>query len=368
MEFVFWQNVVSIHQSTFLRNLSEDNEVYLVVEKEQSQERLSQGWKLPNTGRLNIITAPNKEVIGNLISVKKNAWHVFSGIYANELVFSALKLCLKKNIKLGLMFEPFNSQGWKGSLRFILNYWYCLRFRKNIHFILPTGNFACDQYKRVGYKSDKIFQWAYFTEVLEKKTFDSNKNNIEKKLPDLLYIGQLIPRKNITALIDVLVKHTELFNSFTIIGSGIQEDVIKQKTLNHPKIKLLGNLLNEKVKDILSTVDLLILPSNFDGWGAVVNESLLAGTPVLASENCGSSVLLKGNRGQVFSLRKNNDLEVKLLACLQKGKINDDVRDEILDWSKKNISGSAASDYFIKIIGYLEGRSIHKPLAPWTLG
>jgi glycosyltransferase involved in cell wall biosynthesis len=298
--------------------------------------------------------------------IKKEAWHMFLGIYANKLVFNALKLCVKKNIKIALMFEPFNPQGWKGSLRLVLNYWYYKRIHHKIRFILPTGNLACDQYERVGYKADKIFQWGYFTEVLERKPVLSTHDTSQSALPSLLYIGQLIPRKNILSLIDVLIKHIDLFHSFKIICSGIQENLIKHKILNYPKIKLLGTLPNEKVKDVLSTVDLLVLPSNFDGWGAVVNEALLAGTPVLASENCGSSILLKSVRGEMFSLYNGNDLEYKLLARLHKGKITDNVRNEIFDWSRENITGSSASNYFTKIINYVEGKSIHKPIAPWT--
>ena len=49
---------------------------------------------------------------------------------------------------------------------------------------------------------------------------------------------------------------------------------------------------NTKVRLAIEEADLLVLPSRFDGWGAVVNEALGAGTPVLVSDLCGSSYLV----------------------------------------------------------------------------
>ena len=47
--------------------------------------------------------------------------------------------------------------------------------------------------------------------------------------------------------------------------------------------------------------DLLVLPSLFDGWGAVVNEALQAGMRVLCSTACGAASLLDGRqRGGSF--------------------------------------------------------------------
>lgn len=36
--------------------------------------------------------------------------------------------------------------------------------------------------------------------------------------------------------------------------------------------------------------DYLILPSLYDGWGAVVNEGLQSGCKVLVSKDCGASI------------------------------------------------------------------------------
>jgi len=47
--------------------------------------------------------------------------------------------------------------------------------------------------------------------------------------------------------------------------------------------------------------DLVVLPSRYDGWGAVVNEALQQGVPVLASDNAGASALVRASgAGAVF--------------------------------------------------------------------
>lgn len=47
----------------------------------------------------------------------------------------------------------------------------------------------------------------------------------------------------------------------------------------------------EEIPSILSNQDILILPSIYDGWGAVVNEALQSGLYVISSNQCGAKDL-----------------------------------------------------------------------------
>jgi glycosyltransferase involved in cell wall biosynthesis len=58
-----------------------------------------------------------------------------------------------------------------------------------------------------------------------------------------------------------------------------------------------------------------VLPSRFDGWGAVVNEALMVGTPVICSDRCGASdVIENGRNGYVFEA-DNADALLQRLHC-----------------------------------------------------
>ena len=50
-----------------------------------------------------------------------------------------------------------------------------------------------------------------------------------------------------------------------------------------------------KISEIINQVDCLSASSYHDGWGAVVSEALLIGIPVICSDTCGSSVIVKAS-------------------------------------------------------------------------
>jgi hypothetical protein len=70
-------------------------------------------------------------------------------------------------------------------------------------------------------------------------------------------------------------------------------------------------------------------------------------------------------RGEIFYFSGNNTLEVVLKKWIQKGKVSVGTRTEMIEWSKKNISGESAVDYFLEIIDYVSGKTDNKPLTPW---
>lgn len=109
-----------------------------------------------------------------------------------------------------------------------------------------------------------------------------------------------------------------------------------------------GRLSNSDAHLQMATHDYLILPSLYDGWGAVVNEALSVGTRVLCSKACGASILLDGNeRGEAFS--QKNDIQI-LKKWICQGNLSVAERMKIIYWANENITGNAASNYFLKTL------------------
>lgn len=361
MKFVFWQNVLSIHQSAFIRNVAENNHVTLVVEKKLNEERIKQGWPIPDFGKAIQIVSPDITTINSLLHDKESI-HIFTGIKSFRLASEVFTLATKQKAKVGVILEPFNWIGLKGKLRFLKYLFLRFKYGKDIDFLLVIGNRGRWCYEKTGFDSAKIYDWGYFTEsnkLISKKTTNIS---LDRK-PNIIFVGSIENRKNILHLISVCKNNREVFQNFSIIGSG----PLKQELLfliKDSNFSYLGNLPNEKVKEHILDSDLLILPSKFDGWGAVVNESLTMGTPVLVSENCGSSILADGHfRGAVFSIDKNNMEEI-FIDFLKKLPYGDSERNAIVNWADKSISGKIAGEYFIKIIEnvYYDAKT---PIAPW---
>lgn len=353
MKFVFWQNSISIHQIPFLRELAKEHSVTLVTECGISTERTKEGWSNPDIGNLYVAVAPNDNVIKSLIA--KNDQHVFSGINAFPLVYKAFKFAIKSNKSISVLSEPYNIRGFKGKLRYIKYVILGLRYGKHINRIFTTGIEGEWVYRIAGWPVDKICQWGYFTDNI----CDTTQDKTNHTRPNLIFIGKICRRKNIIPFLRVAIKYHDLYNELRIIGDGPLKHELMTTISKVKNIHYQGVVSNKEVNYYLQKADLLILPSLYDGWGAVVNESLSTGTRVFCSDNCGASILIdkNGYRGTVFPLKK---MEESLRQELSRPALSDTHRKNIIEWSKSHISGIIASAYFINCI-----KSRTKPIAPW---
>lgn len=347
MSLVFWQNVISIHQSAFIKSLSAINPVTLVVERECSAARLKEGWKVPQMGNARIIIAPDDSKISELLA-DKESYHIFSGIDANPMVYAVFKQAAKNHCRIAVMLEPYKWLGITGLLRRLKYKYLRIRYEKYINVLFVTGYKGEECYIKSGFSREKIYQWGYFTEHRHIHA----KSIIEQTKPNIIFIGRLDVNKNILNLVKVIKTQTCLFNTFYIIGNGSLESRLLKIIEEEQQIKYVGAIPNENITDYLSRSDLLILPSLYDGWGAVVNEALMCGTRVLCSENCGASALLDNNeRGGVFCFDEHNsDMKMQLRKWLEKGPITQEQRRNIINWTYDHISGDNAATYFNAVL------------------
>jgi glycosyltransferase involved in cell wall biosynthesis len=181
-------------------------------------------------------------------------------------------------------------------------------------------------------------------------------------------MGQLIPRKGLDILIKSLKRLSVQNWMLDIYGSGPSlQDLIK--LVNdfelQNKIHFRGSIANSETRGIYSDYDLLLLPSRFDGWGAVINEALMSGTPVLCSDTCGAKDLVTASGGgAIFHSESISSLKAELETIITKGKPTEDQRSKLIDWSK-SIEGSSIAKYFIDIAEYMSGQTPVRPLPPF---
>ena len=73
---------------------------------------------------------------------------------------------------------------------------------------------------------------------------------------------------------------------------------------------------------MLSAADVLVLPSHWDGWGAVINEALCNGARVVCSDFCGAADLVSDPRfGRVFREGSLESLTQAMDAMIDLGKV-----------------------------------------------
>ena len=355
-------------QSAFLRILAVKHKVTLLVSKEWAENRKDLGWEKPDLEGVEVIVSPDDEQINSIFDSKPFAIHSFGGIDAFPFVYKALKLAISKKVRIIIHLEPLNLDGWKGKMR-ILKYWiFKLRYNQYIDAILVKGFLGRACYEKVGFPKEKIWDWAYFTED-NGELINHTNDPISEVLPSYLFVGALIERKNIVPVLNDVVPMASGISKFTVIGVGPLEEEIKTIAQSNAKIHFLGKKSNNEVMALMSSHDYLVLPSLFDGWGAVVNEALMAGTRVIVSNKSGSAtLLLDEKRGYVFNLKGNPGFKQIFKKSIIAGPTSPEDRIAIQQWAYKKITGLQGAQYFVRITKYLYGNEASRPIAPWLKG
>ena len=102
----------------------------------------------------------------------------------------------------------------------------------------------------------------------------------------LLFVGLLAPVKNVTGLINALIKLKKKFK-LVLVGEGPErrkiERLIKELDLEG-KVILLGQKPHNETLSIINSCDVLILPSKSETFSNIVLEGLALGRPVISTK------------------------------------------------------------------------------------
>lgn len=131
-----------------------------------------------------------------------------------------------------------------------------------------------------------------------------------KEVRNFLYVGRLIPVKNLKLLIDIFNELPQL--KLTIIGFGPLEQELKQ--LAGTNIEFKGAIDNLELPAYYKSADVFVLPSYSEPWGLVVEEALNNGTPVIVSDHVGCHKdLVTSETGIVFKSNEKQSLKEAII-------------------------------------------------------
>lgn len=109
--------------------------------------------------------------------------------------------------------------------------------------------------------------------------------------PYVLFVGRLLSRKGVPTILRALSKIDNKSLNLVIIGDGPERDdlVRLSETLGIAnRVRWMGRLDNFTARKWMSGSLALLVPSEFEQWGLVVNEAWLAKTVVLGSDTVGA--------------------------------------------------------------------------------
>jgi glycosyltransferase involved in cell wall biosynthesis len=279
-------------------------------------------WSVNNVTSYNIYHLPSCQFgkiainkfsdLNNLFKDKKYDVVFLSDNLPNSISNLFLELILRKyNIKKILWSEdialnPYYPKNKKYLL--MLNQ---ILLKSCIDAVVSFTKFSAEYWKRQTVK--KVFycpQASLKSNELEFYNMSKKKNELK-----LFFVGSFTGIKNEEMLCETISK---LFNEglnikLTLIGDGrIRKSLSRIYKSN--AFSFLGFKNYSEIYKYYQNNHFLILPSKYDAWGMVVNESMSYGTPCIVSDSVGAKELV-GDSGYIIeNINKNNLINILLKA------------------------------------------------------
>jgi glycosyltransferase involved in cell wall biosynthesis len=157
--------------------------------------------------------------------------------------------------------------------------------------VVFVSNAILDKAKDYGYSGNNAIVSPNGVDLDNFKLLDKNKIKIELGLKNKVvgFVGNLLPVKRADKLPEIFYeinKQKEV--DFLVVGDGPLKKEIeqrcKEKNLN---VLFTGKIPHDEIPKYMNAMDVMILPSRNEGFGAVVIEAQSCGVPVVGSDNGG---------------------------------------------------------------------------------
>jgi len=223
---------------------------------------------------------------------------------------------------------------------------------KRVSGVMPMGELGDEFFLKYGGQRERFYRLPYAPDYESFAQVDvgdlerfRRQHGLQQGRKYLLFSGRLVRVKRLDLLIDAFATLAGERPDWDllIVGGGESEYSLRQRVPNElqSRVKWTGFLEQDKLKLAYHAADVLVLPSDREPWGVVVQEAMAAGLPVVASDCVGAThELVRGtNAGRIFPVGDLKSLlealrEITAPGVLEKSK--DDARASLAAWRERN--------------------------------
>lgn len=230
-----------------------------------------------------------------------------------------------------------------------------LQARKRNVYLLCLGYYVSGDFSLIGFNKNRAYKFGYFPE-------SRYRDEQQKKQEDnyLLWVGRLINWKRPIFALRIIKKLNKknIDTHLLLAGDGPQKKLIQHYITTHKledRVKLLGFVDNDQVRKLMNgSKACLSTSTRQEGWGAVINEALDAGVPVVASSSVGAAGYLieDGKNGFTFNTYSVRSA-VSAIERMNKSEMSvlrKNAKDTLRSWNAE-----VAGDRFLKIYELIKG-------------
>jgi len=363
-KLIFWQSIVSPHMLGLADAMvRRGHAVTYAAVSVQGGLRGQMGWPEHVESACTLTGIPTEaDAIALATREADDTVNVFQGIRGHPVLGAGLAVVLSRALRLWCILEKIDERGAKGWLRgFLYRRMVRKRSMRDIRY-LAIGKGMRGWLIRQGCSADRVYPFAYYLSGIPAGNEFERGHEVR-----LAYIGQLIARKRVDLILRALKGIQPDAYSLTVIGDGPLRQGLERLAEElgiGSQIVWAGTRPMEEVRALMSSFDRVILPSDHDGWGAVVSEALIAGTPATCSDRCGAAAaIFSPDMGTVFRSGDASQLHDQLRAAVAAGPVPSDVRKGIRELAH-DLTAEAGAKYFDALLAAADN-GVTCPFPAW---
>jgi glycosyltransferase involved in cell wall biosynthesis len=202
--------------------------------------------------------------------------------------------------------------------------------------ILPCGSLGAQYFQKYGAPLEKIFHMPVEPDYQAIQTIDPGvverargQLRLEPGRRRIIYSGRLAHEKRVDLLIDAFARIADQRPEWDLllVGDGPLRQSLHERVPAplRPRVIWAGFVSDQAlVSGMYRMADVLVLPSDFEPWGLVINEAAAAGMAIVASDVVGAAAELvrDGVNGSSFARGQLSQLVQALLDVTDRSRID----------------------------------------------
>lgn len=361
MKVTFYSNFLTHHQLPFCLEMQKrlGNDFKFVSTVKIFQWRLDLGFEdLDQKYDFVVRSYENEEQYNKAKELALDSDVVIIGSTTDELIEERLKqdkLTFRYRARVFIFPDGF----WKtvlnkDKMKLFWNRHIKYRKNKNLH-LLCANAYGAKDFNTLGLYKGKTYKWGYF---LATNYYDIDRlieQKEQNKKIQLIWVARFINWKHpeiVLKLAKNLKKQGYDFN-IQMLGAGKLEEKVRNRVKHEnleDVIDIVGQVPSDKVKDYMEKANIFIGTSDsYEGWGAVINESMNAGCCVVANRRMGSVPFLIGNTNSGLMYENYKDFENKVKQVISDKTLRQKFSKNAYNYITTKWTGEVAAENIIKM-------------------
>lgn len=212
------------------------------------------------------------------------------------------------------------------ALKSIFDFFWGNKIIQNASHFIAVSEKEVEQYGSIGISRKKVsivnngINIEAYQELPEKGVFRERYNLKDKKI--VLYLGKITPRKGLDILVHAIAALPSNDIVLAVVGNDMGFKARVDKLISEYRIKerviFTGVLVDREKLSAYIDSDVLVYPSTLEIFGLVPFESIMCGTPVIVTDDCGcGEIIYKIGAGEIVKYGEVEGLKNKILYVLK---------------------------------------------------